>query len=212
MTDGDVQHIEMQVLAGFLDAQRASVLAIVDGLDQEALQAVVFSSGWTPLGLIEHLGHAERHWFQRVTIDQLQCRDRPRAPGAPLRAPPVRVAIRAGPDGQARRLPCPGPLGELEPGAVHLRQPKPGRGLRETAAAACAQIYQVGASLSRRHRAKSRARSAARVRAEIAVCHHRMVIGLWAVGGLRPAVLTTKRSLQPDVPYRAAPARYAATM
>ena len=160
MTDGDVQHIEMQVLAGFLDAQRASVLAIVDGLDQEALQAVVFSSGWTPLGLIEHLGHAERHWFQRVTIDQLQCRDRPRAPGAPLRAPPVRLAIRAGPDGQARRLPCPGPLGELEPGAVHLRQPKPGHGLRETTTAACAQIYQVGASLSRRHRAKSRARSA----------------------------------------------------
>jgi len=41
MTDGDVQHIEMQVLAGFLDAQRASVLTIVDGPDQEALQAVV---------------------------------------------------------------------------------------------------------------------------------------------------------------------------
>jgi Protein of unknown function (DUF664) len=160
MTDGDVQHIEMQVLAGFLDAQRASVLAIVDGLDQEALQAVVFSSGWTPLGLIEHLGYAEQPWFQRAAIDQLQRRDRPRAPGAPLRAPPVRLAIRAGPDGQARRLPCPGPLGELEPGAVHLRQPKPGHGLRETTTAACAQIYQVGASLSRRHRAKSRARSA----------------------------------------------------
>ena len=25
-------------------------------------------SGWTPLGLIEHLGHAERHWFQDVVL------------------------------------------------------------------------------------------------------------------------------------------------
>jgi hypothetical protein len=57
-----------------------------------------------------------------------------------------------------------------------------------------------------------RARTAVRVRAEIAVCHYRVVIGLWAVGGLRPAVLTTRRSLQPDVLYRAAPARYAGTM
>ncbi len=23
-------------------------------------------SGWTPLGLIKHLGYAERHWFQEV--------------------------------------------------------------------------------------------------------------------------------------------------
>ena len=23
-------------------------------------------SGWTPLGLVEHLGHAERHWFQEI--------------------------------------------------------------------------------------------------------------------------------------------------
>lgn len=43
MTDGDVQVIEKQVLAGFLDAQRASVLAIVDGPDLDALRPVVFS-------------------------------------------------------------------------------------------------------------------------------------------------------------------------
>ncbi|MGO9216738.1 MAG: DUF664 domain-containing protein [Streptosporangiaceae bacterium] len=30
------------------------------------LAAPVLPSGWTPLGLIEHLGHAERHWFQDV--------------------------------------------------------------------------------------------------------------------------------------------------
>ncbi|MBW6435614.1 DinB family protein [Actinoplanes hulinensis] len=50
----------------FLGYQRSSVLAIVEGLDEQALRTAVLPSGWTPLGLIEHLGHAERHWFQEV--------------------------------------------------------------------------------------------------------------------------------------------------
>ena len=57
---------EARVLQHFLDAQRAAALAIVEGLDDEKLRTAVLPSGWTPLGLIEHLGHAERHWFQRV--------------------------------------------------------------------------------------------------------------------------------------------------
>jgi Protein of unknown function (DUF664) len=57
---------EARVLQHFLDAQRAAVLAIVDGLDDQGLRTPVLPSGWTPLGLIEHLGHAERHWFQQV--------------------------------------------------------------------------------------------------------------------------------------------------
>jgi hypothetical protein len=57
---------EKDALLLFLDAQRASVLAIVDGLDTEALTTAVLPSGWTPLGLVEHLGHAERHWFEEV--------------------------------------------------------------------------------------------------------------------------------------------------
>src|SRR4051812_43860720 len=56
----------------FLAAQRASVLAIVDGLDAQALATSVLPSGWTPLGLIEHLGHAERHWFQEVATGQAE--------------------------------------------------------------------------------------------------------------------------------------------
>jgi uncharacterized damage-inducible protein DinB len=44
------------------------VLAIVDGLDEDLLTTPVLPSGWTPLGLIEHLGHAERHWFQEVAL------------------------------------------------------------------------------------------------------------------------------------------------
>lgn len=57
---------EKQALTHFLAAQRAAVLAIVAGLDETALTTAVLPSGWTPLGLIEHLGHAERHWFQQI--------------------------------------------------------------------------------------------------------------------------------------------------
>jgi uncharacterized damage-inducible protein DinB len=49
-----------------LKYQRDSVLAIVDGLAEEHWQTSVVPSGWTVAGIIEHLGHAERHWFQQV--------------------------------------------------------------------------------------------------------------------------------------------------
>ena len=55
-----------QVLLDFLDAQRAAVLAIVAGLDEEAWHRPVVPSGWTPAGMVEHLGGAEWHWFQGV--------------------------------------------------------------------------------------------------------------------------------------------------
>ncbi|MGW2471707.1 DinB family protein [Streptomyces sp. NPDC001665] len=62
----DSDGTEKKTLTAFLAAQRASVRAIVDGLDARALGASVVPSGWTLLGLVEHLGHAERHWFQEV--------------------------------------------------------------------------------------------------------------------------------------------------
>jgi hypothetical protein len=55
-----------QVLLDFLAAQRDAVLAIVAGLDEEAWHRSVVPSGWTPAGLVEHLGGAEWHWFQGV--------------------------------------------------------------------------------------------------------------------------------------------------
>ncbi len=58
--------LEKAALHEFLGYQRASVLAVMDGLDDKALQTSVLPSGWTPLGMVEHLGHAERHWFQDV--------------------------------------------------------------------------------------------------------------------------------------------------
>jgi hypothetical protein len=57
---------EAVALQHFLDAQRAGALAVLDGLTDEQLRTSVLPSGWTPLGLIKHLGYAERHWFQRV--------------------------------------------------------------------------------------------------------------------------------------------------
>ena len=57
---------EKAALYEYLQYQRASVLAVVEGLDEEALRRPVLPSGWSPLGLLEHLGHAERHWFQEV--------------------------------------------------------------------------------------------------------------------------------------------------
>ncbi|MGW3967219.1 DinB family protein [Amycolatopsis sp. NPDC005003] len=57
---------EKSTLLTFLRAQRASVLAILDGLGEEALTTALLPSGWTPLGMVEHLGDAERHWFQEI--------------------------------------------------------------------------------------------------------------------------------------------------
>ncbi|MBJ7594911.1 MAG: DinB family protein [Candidatus Dormibacteraeota bacterium] len=66
MTGNQPEDPEDQTLLAFLDAQRDSVLSIVEGLDEEAWHRSVVPSGWTPAGLVEHLGGAERHWFQGV--------------------------------------------------------------------------------------------------------------------------------------------------
>lgn len=57
---------EKAALVAFLESQRAAVFEILDGLDEPALTEAVLPSKWTPLGMVEHLGYAERHWFQRV--------------------------------------------------------------------------------------------------------------------------------------------------
>jgi uncharacterized damage-inducible protein DinB len=62
----DAPDEEKQALLHFLEYQRASVLSIVEGLNEEGWHKPVVPSGWTPAGLVEHLGDAERHWFQQV--------------------------------------------------------------------------------------------------------------------------------------------------
>ena len=69
----------------FLEAQRGAVLAILAGLGDDALATAVLPSGWTPLGMVEHLGYAERHWFQEVLLGAADPLPWPDAP--PLRTP-----------------------------------------------------------------------------------------------------------------------------
>jgi hypothetical protein len=78
---------EKNALLMFLEAQRASVRAIVDGLDPEALTTAVLPSEWTPLGLVEHLGYAERHWFQEIATGSAAPLAWPDDDHAPLTTP-----------------------------------------------------------------------------------------------------------------------------
>jgi hypothetical protein len=75
MNDDDEVHItckdmlgpsERTILQHFLGQQRAAVLAIIGGLTEEQLRRPVLPSGWTPIGMIKHLGGAELHWIQQV--------------------------------------------------------------------------------------------------------------------------------------------------
>jgi hypothetical protein len=56
-------------LLATLAYQRASVRSIVDGLSEEHWHTSVVPSGWTPAGMVAHLGGAERHWTCGVVLD-----------------------------------------------------------------------------------------------------------------------------------------------
>jgi hypothetical protein len=69
---------ETAVLLASLDAQRRHVVGIIDELEEVDLRRSLVPSGWTPLGLIQHLTlDVERFWFlavvagDRRTIDEL---------------------------------------------------------------------------------------------------------------------------------------------
>ncbi len=66
MTGSQSEDTEDRALLAFLTAQRDAVLSIVAGLDEQAWHRSVVPSGWTPAGLVDHLGGAEWHWFQGV--------------------------------------------------------------------------------------------------------------------------------------------------
>jgi Protein of unknown function (DUF664) len=54
-------------LLASLDSQRNHVLGILDGLPDEALRRPVLPSGWTCLGMVQHLTVSdERFWFQGI--------------------------------------------------------------------------------------------------------------------------------------------------
>lgn len=56
---------ERDTLRAYLDAQRRHVLGILEGLDEEALRRPVLPSGWSCVGLVQHLAlEVERFWFR----------------------------------------------------------------------------------------------------------------------------------------------------
>ncbi|WP_326738744.1 DinB family protein [Streptomyces sp. NBC_01022] len=58
---------EIRALLSSLDGQRRHVLGILEGLDAEALRMPVLPSGWSCLGLVQHLAlDVERFWFRAV--------------------------------------------------------------------------------------------------------------------------------------------------
>jgi hypothetical protein len=62
---------EREALLGALRAQREHVLEAVEGLPDEALRRPVLPSGWTCLGLVQHLTlDVERFWFRAVAAGE----------------------------------------------------------------------------------------------------------------------------------------------
>jgi len=58
---------EITALHAALAAQRRHVLGVLDGLDADALRRPVLPSGWSCLGLVQHLAlDVERFWFHAV--------------------------------------------------------------------------------------------------------------------------------------------------
>jgi hypothetical protein len=56
---------ETDALLASLDSQREHVLGVLEGLPQDALWRPVLPSGWTPLGMVQHLAlEVERFWFR----------------------------------------------------------------------------------------------------------------------------------------------------
>jgi uncharacterized damage-inducible protein DinB len=63
--------MERTTLLSYLSAQRAHVLGILEGLDEEALRRSVLPSGWTCLGLVQHLAlDVERFWFRCIVASE----------------------------------------------------------------------------------------------------------------------------------------------
>jgi Protein of unknown function (DUF664) len=65
---------ETDLLLSSLNNQRAHVLGILEGIPEEALRRPVLPSGWTCLGMIQHLTLAdERFWFRGIVAGDPAC-------------------------------------------------------------------------------------------------------------------------------------------
>jgi hypothetical protein len=62
---------EVSALLSSLTDQRSHVLGILEGLPEESLRRPVLPSGWTCLGLVQHLAlDVERFWFRAVVAGE----------------------------------------------------------------------------------------------------------------------------------------------
>ncbi len=58
-------------LLSSLNSQREHILGILEGLSEEELRRPVLPSGWTCLGLVQHLARdVEEFWFRRVVAGE----------------------------------------------------------------------------------------------------------------------------------------------
>ena len=68
---------EIETLRSCLDGQRDHVLRILDGLDEAAVRRTVLPSGWSCLGLVQHLAvDIERFWFRGVVAGEVDVTER----------------------------------------------------------------------------------------------------------------------------------------
>lgn len=62
---------ERETLLAYLNAQRKHVFGILEGLSEEDLRRPMLPSGWTCLGLVQHLAlDVERFWFRAVVAGE----------------------------------------------------------------------------------------------------------------------------------------------
>lgn len=65
---------ETEALLSALNNQRNHVLGILDGLSDEQLRQPVLPSGWSCLGLVQHLTLSdERFWFRGIVAGEAGC-------------------------------------------------------------------------------------------------------------------------------------------
>jgi uncharacterized damage-inducible protein DinB len=68
---------EKTMVVAYLNAQRRHVLGILEGLSDEDMRRAVLPSGWTPVGLVNHLAlDDEWFWFQAVVAGDQAAIDR----------------------------------------------------------------------------------------------------------------------------------------
>ncbi len=67
---------EVTMLLRYLGDQREHILGILEGLDEAALRRPVLPSGWSCLGLVQHLAiDVERFWFRAVVAGEQEAID-----------------------------------------------------------------------------------------------------------------------------------------